>query len=37
MKDVENVTGRMGDGEAMTPAEKAVYVSAATTATSVQE
>jgi superfamily II DNA or RNA helicase len=29
MKDVENVTGRMGEGEAMAPAEEMVNVSAA--------
>ena len=29
MKDVENVTGRMGDGEAMPPAEEAANVAAA--------
>ncbi|MEJ8823267.1 DEAD/DEAH box helicase [Variovorax humicola] len=28
MKDVENVTGRMGDGEAMAPAEEAAQVAA---------
>ena len=30
MKDVENVTGRMGEGEAMVPTEEAVNVAAAT-------
>ena len=29
MKDVENVTGRMGEGEAMAPVEEAVNVAAA--------
>ena len=29
MKDVENVTGRMGEGEAMAPAEEAINVAAA--------
>ena len=29
MKDVENVTGRMGHGEAMAPAEEAINVAAA--------
>lgn len=37
MKDVENVTGRMGEGEAMTPAEEAAGVTAVTEATSVPE
>jgi len=29
MKDIENVTGRMGEGEAMAPAEEAASVAAA--------
>jgi len=37
MKDVENVTGHMGEGEAMTPAEEAAGVTTATEATSVPE
>lgn len=37
MKDVENVTGRMGEGEAMTPAEEAAGGTAATEAASVPE
>ena len=37
MKDVENVTGRMGESEAMTPAEEAVGVTLATEAASVPE
>jgi SNF2 family DNA or RNA helicase len=37
MKDVENVTGRMGEGEAMTPAEEATSGNNATEAASVQE
>ena len=37
MKDVENVTGRMGEGEAMTPAEEAAGVTTVTEATSVPE
>ncbi len=37
MKDVENVTGRMGEGDAMTPAEEATGVNKATEAASVQE
>jgi len=37
MKDVENVTGHMGEGEAMTPAEEAVGVTTATEAISVPE
>jgi len=32
MKDVENVTGRMGDGEAVTPAEEAPNIDTAATA-----
>lgn len=37
MKDVENVTGHMGEGEAMTPAEEAAGGTAATEAASVPE
>lgn len=37
MKEVENVTGQMGEGEAMTPAEEAAGVTAATEAASVPE
>lgn len=37
MKDVENVTGRMGEGEAMTPAEEAAGAATATEAASVPE
>ena len=37
MKDVENVTGHMGEGEAMTPAEEAAGVTTATEAASVPE
>lgn len=37
MKDVENVTGHMGEGEAMTPAEEAAGVTTVTEATSVPE
>jgi hypothetical protein len=37
MKDVENVTGRMGEGEAMTPAEEAAGVTTVTEAPSVPE
>ncbi len=37
MKDVENVTGRMGEGEAITPAEESAGVTAVTEATSVPE
>jgi len=37
MKDVENVTGRMGEGEAMTPAEEAAGVTPVNEATSVPE
>ena len=37
MKDVENVTGHMGEGEAVTPAEEVGNVAAADDATSVQE
>jgi len=36
MKDVENVTGHMGEGEAVTPAEEAEGIAAATEATPVQ-
>ncbi len=37
MKDVENVTGHMGEGEAMTPVEEAAGVTTATEAASVPE
>ncbi|MCK9285546.1 MAG: DEAD/DEAH box helicase [Rhodocyclaceae bacterium] len=37
MKDVENVTGRMGEGEAMTPAEEAVGGAAVAEALSLSE
>ncbi|MDD5403298.1 MAG: DEAD/DEAH box helicase [Sulfuricella sp.] len=37
MKDVENVTGHMGEGEAMTPAEEAAGVTAMTEAASVPD
>jgi hypothetical protein len=37
MKDVENVTGRMGEGEAMTPTEEAAGVTTVTEAPSVPE
>ncbi|MBS3916573.1 MAG: DEAD/DEAH box helicase [Sulfuritalea sp.] len=37
MKDVENVTGHMGEGEAMAPAEEAAGVTAMTEATSAPE
>src|ERR1019366_7963869 len=37
MKDVENVTGRMGEGEAVTPAEEAGYAATPDEATTVQE
>jgi hypothetical protein len=37
MKDVENVTGHMGEGEAMTPAEEAAGVATVTEAASVPE
>jgi hypothetical protein len=37
MKDVENVTGRMGDGEAVTPAEEVRNIVAADAATSVPD
>ena len=36
MKDVENVTGHMGEGEAVTPAEEAAGIATATEATPVQ-
>jgi hypothetical protein len=37
MKDVENVTGRMGEGEAMTPTEEAAGVTTVSEAVSVPE
>jgi hypothetical protein len=37
MKDVENVTGRMGEGEAVTPAEEVRNISAAVDAGSVED
>jgi hypothetical protein len=37
MKDVENVTGCMGEGEAITPAEEVGYVATADEATPTQE
>jgi superfamily II DNA or RNA helicase len=37
MKDVENVTGRMGEGELMTPAEEAIGVARASEAASMPE
>ncbi|MBI1906606.1 MAG: DEAD/DEAH box helicase [Rhodocyclales bacterium] len=37
MKDVESVTGRMGEGETMTPAEEALGAATETEARSVQE
>jgi hypothetical protein len=37
MKDVENVTGRMGEGEAVTPAEEVRTIAAADEAGSVQD
>ncbi len=37
MKDVENVTGQMGEGEAMTPAEEAAGVTSVSAAASVAE
>ncbi len=36
MKEVENVTGRMGDGEAMAPAEEAASVASTTGETSIE-
>jgi hypothetical protein len=37
MKDVENVTGRMGEGEAVTPAEEVGNIASADAAGSVEE
>ena len=37
MKEVENVTGRMGEGASMTPAEEMVNVASAAEATTAQE
>jgi Helicase conserved C-terminal domain/SNF2-related domain len=37
MKDVESVTGRMGEGEAVTPAEEAGHIAAARDARSVED
>jgi hypothetical protein len=37
MKDVESVTGRMGEGEAVTPAEEVGAVATADTAAPVQD
>jgi hypothetical protein len=36
MKEVENVTGRMGDGEAMAPAEEAASVASTPAETSIE-
>src|SRR5208282_6868379 len=37
MKDVENVTGRMGEGEAVTPAEEVSNIVAADAAASAED